>query len=70
MYLSDLDIVAISLALVSLMALVITSAVANARLTRDRDYWRRWAMYDDETKALVLANGEDMYDNRTGGNNG
>jgi hypothetical protein len=40
MYLSDLDIVAISIALVSLMALVITSAVANARLTRQRDYWR------------------------------
>lgn len=69
MYLSDLDIVAISLALVLLMALVITSAVANARLTHDRDYWRRWAMYDDETKALFLAN-EKVYDNRTGGNNG
>lgn len=55
MYLRELDIVAITIALVSLMALVITSAVANARLTRDRDYWRRWAMYDDETKALILA---------------
>jgi len=58
MYLRELDIVAITIALVSLMALVITSAVANARLTRDRDYWRRWAMYDDETKALILADDE------------
>lgn len=58
MYLRELDIVAITIALVSLMALVITSAVANARLTRDRDYWRRWAMYDDETKALLLADDE------------
>lgn len=39
-HLSNLDIVAISIALVSLMALVITSAVANARLTRQRDDWR------------------------------
>jgi hypothetical protein len=40
LHLSNLDIVAISIALVSLMALVITSAVANARLTRQRDDWR------------------------------
>lgn len=40
MYLSELDIVAISIALVSLMALVITSAVANARLTRNLKEWR------------------------------
>ena len=59
MYLSNLDIVAITIALVSLMALVLTSAVANARLTRDRDYWRRWAMYDDHTKALLLADDEE-----------
>ena len=44
MYLSDLDLVAISIALVSLMALVVTSAVANARLTRQRDEWRRDAI--------------------------
>ena len=55
MYLTDLDIVAISIALVSLMALVVTSACANARLTRERNYWRRWALYNDEEKALLLA---------------
>jgi len=44
MYLSDLDLVAISIALVSLMALVITSAVANARLTRQRNEWRSEAL--------------------------
>lgn len=44
MYLSDLDIVAISIALVSLMALVVTSAVANSRISRDRDSWRREAI--------------------------
>jgi len=55
MYLSNLDIVAITIALVSLMALVITSATANARLTRERDYWRQWAMYSDEEKSLITA---------------
>lgn len=44
MYLSELDIIAISIALVSLMALVITSAVANARITRQRDEWRNLAL--------------------------
>lgn len=45
MYLTDLDIVAISIALVSLMALVVTSAVANARLTRERNQWRDDALF-------------------------
>jgi hypothetical protein len=62
MYLSELDIVAITIALVSLMALVITSATANARLTRDRNYWRRWAMYTDEEKALSLADERECSD--------
>lgn len=44
MYLSELDIVAISIALISLMALVVTSAVANARITRQRDDWRNLAL--------------------------
>lgn len=44
MYLSELDIIAISIALVSLMALVVTSAVANARITRQRDDWRNLAL--------------------------
>ena len=64
MCLSDLDVVAITIALVSLMALIITSATANARLTRQRDYWRQWAMYSDEEKALLTAE-EELYENRT-----
>ena len=44
MYISDLEIVAISIALISLMALVITSAVANARLTRNLKSWRDLAL--------------------------
>lgn len=55
MYLSELDIVGITIALVSCLALVLTSASANARLTRERNYWRQWAMYSDEEKALFLA---------------
>ena len=66
MYLSDLDIVAITIALVMLMALVITSAVANARLTRERNEWRQLAIsYEREFPLDDM-----MYDNRTGGNNG
>jgi len=57
MYLSELDIVAVTIALVSLMALVITSATANARLTRQRDDWRDdalWATAEaDEAKEEV-----------------
>ena len=55
MYLSELDLVAVTIALVTSMALIITSAMANARLTRERNYWRQFAMYDDKTKALVMA---------------
>ena len=44
MVISALDITAISIALVSLMVLVVTSAVANAKLTRQRDEWRREAL--------------------------
>ena len=57
MYLSDLDIVAISIALVSLMALVVTSAVANARLTRERNQWRDdalwWNAIADENREII-----------------
>jgi hypothetical protein len=55
MYLSQWDIVATTIALVSMFALILTSATANARLTRERNYWRQWAMYTDEEKALLLA---------------
>lgn len=44
MYLSTLDLVALIIALASLMALVITSAVANARLTRNLKSWRDLAL--------------------------
>lgn len=44
MYLSDLGIIGISIALISLMALVLTSAVANARMTVQRDNWRYEAL--------------------------
>ena len=41
MYLSELDLVAITIALVTSIALIITSATANARLIRERNYWRK-----------------------------
>lgn len=44
MYLSELDLVAITIALVTSIALIITSATANARLTRERNYWRDEAL--------------------------
>jgi len=40
MYMSGYDIVAITIALVSAIALIITSASANARITKERNYWR------------------------------
>lgn len=57
LHLSNLDVVAISIALVSLMALVITSAVANARLTRERNQWRDdalwWNAIADENREII-----------------
>lgn len=54
MYLYPIEIVAITLALISLMALVITTAVANARLTRSLKEWRDnalwWNAIADENK--------------------
>ena len=38
--LSALDVLAVIIALGSCLALIITSAVQNARLTRSRDQWR------------------------------
>ncbi len=40
MYLSELDIIGVTIALVSAIALIITSATANARITKERNYWR------------------------------
>lgn len=44
MYLDPIEIIGITIALISLMALVITSAVANARLTRNLKEWRDLAL--------------------------
>ncbi len=44
MYLSDLDVIGISIALITSVSLIITSATANARLTRSRDFWRSEAI--------------------------
>ena len=44
MYLGELEVIAVSIALVSLMGLVITSSVANARLTRNLREWRDLAL--------------------------
>lgn len=49
MYLESGDLIAVVIALGTSIALMITSAVANARLTRQRDYWRQMAMYDNRT---------------------
>jgi hypothetical protein len=49
MYLESGDLIAIIIALGTSIALMITSAVANARLTRQVNYWRQVAMYDNRT---------------------
>lgn len=41
MILSEFDIIGITIALVTSFALILTSASANARLTKERDYWRK-----------------------------
>jgi len=41
MYLTTGDMLAVMIALVVSVTLVITTALANARLTRSRDEWRR-----------------------------
>lgn len=41
MYLTTLDMLAVMLALVVSVTLVVTTALANARLTRSRDDWRQ-----------------------------
>ena len=45
MYLSDLDVIGLSIALITSVSLIITSATANAKLTRNRDYWRSEALH-------------------------
>lgn len=76
MYLSELDIIAITIALITSFGLILLSASANARMTNERNYWRQIAMYDDNTKALLMADDcclvsdpcfehEEVYENRT-----
>lgn len=43
-YLSALDVVGITIALVTAISLIITSAMANARMTRQRNWWRDEAL--------------------------
>lgn len=45
MYLSELEVIGLTIALVTSVALIITSATANARLTRQRDEWRDDALW-------------------------
>ena len=40
MYLTTLDLIAVMIALLVSVILVITTAIANYRLTESRDYWR------------------------------
>lgn len=44
MYLSELELIGITIALVTAIGLIITSATANARLTRERSAWRALAI--------------------------
>ena len=41
MYITTLDMLAVMIALVVSVTLVITTAIANARLTASRDEWRQ-----------------------------
>ena len=53
MYLTQYDIFAIIIALLGLMFLVFTTFRANARITRDRDFWRDEAIHlDSEVSRL------------------
>jgi hypothetical protein len=55
MYLSTLDLLAVMIALVVSVTLVITTAIANARITIDRDYWRKaYHNYKFATEADLL----------------
>lgn len=58
MILSEFDIIGITIALVTSFALILTGASANARLTRQRNYWRQeslaWNTEADELREEVL----------------
>lgn len=58
MILSEFDIIGITIALVTSFALILTSASANARITRQRNYWRQealaWNTEADELREEVL----------------
>jgi len=53
MYLTSYDVFAIVIAILGLMFLVFTTFRANARITRDRDFWRDEAIHlDSEVSRL------------------
>jgi len=53
MYLTSYDVFAIIIAILGLMFLVFTTFRANARITRDRDFWRDEAIHlDSEVSRL------------------
>jgi hypothetical protein len=55
MYLTTLDLLAVMIALVVSVTLVITTVVANARITQSRDYWRKaYHNYKFATEADLL----------------
>ena len=53
MYLTGWDMAGIMIALVVSLTLIVTTAIANARLTRSRDAWRK-GYYDVTTIAKRL----------------
>ena len=45
------DLVALTIALTSSLIIMVTTAVANHRLTESRNYWREYARYYEEEGA-------------------
>jgi hypothetical protein len=45
------DLVALTIALTSSLIVMVTTAVANHRLTESRNYWREYARYYEEEGA-------------------
>ena len=46
--LSSGDLIALTIALTSSVIVIITTAIANYRLTESRNYWREYARYYEE----------------------
>ncbi len=60
MYLTQYDVFAIIIALLGLMFLVFTTFRANARITRDRDFWRGEAIHLDSERKTTIHQDQDM----------